>query len=305
MKESVFRFEELTGYDLTSYLDTYALFVHRYSKDIVGFYTGVTYNVERAFETLNTLTTQSVELRSLIEARRRELTESIQSWDLLEMITDIDTSLQTHNNMQKWVRSSISKAHLSEGVRVDVALKMNQTLENLSIELGAIDKESYWFKIALSNDLREEDYTLAGGNNLSVSGSNKRGVYLNSVLDTNITGKKIYGIDIKKKFEFSEDDFVVLDYDRTLFQTVDTLVRLKKGDTPEYMDEGIQANLLGGNRNTVPFPVLLRQYYYTFSKDDSFKSITIKNIEYVQDSLFLTMECETRIGEAIEQTISL
>jgi len=59
----------------------------------------------------------------------------------------------------------------------------------------------------------------------------------------------------------------------------------------------------GSNRMSVPYPVIFRQFYATFKKDDTLKSLLVKNIEIEQDALKISFEVETRFGEVVPTQI--
>jgi len=174
-----------------------------------------------------------------------------------------------------------------------------QTLENLSKTVGSVDVENDWIKIALRNDLAEEDYTTEGGNVLSIAFRNKLKINIQSIVD-NIDGEKIYGIDINKQITFIDDDLQALSYQDTIKQTVDVLANLRMGHTPEFPLDGVQSKLVvGSNRNSVAYPILFRQLYSTFQKDDTLKSFAVKKIENTEDILEMDFEVETRFGEVV------
>jgi hypothetical protein len=308
-KEILKELQQLIRYDVTDYLKRYVNFIEFKAKNIINLYNGsITTFDKEAFNQLDDLYADSSTIQSLIDIHKEQLSSTTEHWDFLEMFTDIKTSLETLKNCQKWTRSSVDRSRITNGVVTEIVLSNRQNLEQLSRSIGASDKDNYWFRVALDNDLTEEDYTIEGGNILLVSGSNKAGVRLNSVIDTDIRGKKIYGKDFQRKIEFDsvENDLVVLDHEQTLHQTVLILSTLSRKDTPEFEDQGLQKSIFTGiNRNSLPFPILVRQYYEIFSTDDSFKSILIKDIEIKQDSLSLTLECETKIKETISEVISI
>ena len=308
-KDAIEGFARITRFGITDYLNDYADFIEDKSQNITNLYLGVISEVDNeAFETLESLYSTALKIESLVDLHKQELAINTSYWELLEFLADSRISLLSFLNAKKWARSGVNKGILGEGVTTEVGLKRFQTLEDVSKLIGSNNKDNYWVKIALDNDLREEDYGEGTNLKLSLKGVNKGALDIRSVLDTDIVGKKIYGKDIQRKLEFNddEDDFKILSFDDTLLQTVFILATLKKGDTPEFSEEGVQSSLVAGtNRNSISYGILVRQYYETFNQDDSFKSILVKDIQLSQDSLSLTIECETRINETIDQVINL
>jgi hypothetical protein len=306
-KDAIEIFEKTTRYPLTEYLNEYSDFIEDKSQNITNLYLGVLSEVDNeAFETLDMLFKKALKIESLIDVHKKEMTSNISYWELFEFLTDIKTSLLSFTKAKKWARSSVNKGVLSDGVTTELGLKRFQTLEDISRLTGANNQDDYWIKVALENDLSEEDYGEGTNVKLNIKGANRGALNIRSVIDSDIVGEKIYGKDIQRKLQFENDDLKVLSYKDTLFQTVSVLSTLKKGDTPEFIEEGIQSSIVSGsNRNAISYGILVRQYYETFGQDDSFKSILIKDIKLSQDSLSLTIECETRIGETIDQAINL
>jgi len=295
----VTQFNNITRYRLDRYLNDFAEFINQQRRDIVEYYSG---EVQRpntsSFDKLKHLLTESRRINSLIEVHKDRM-NSAAFWELIELLTEVQEALNTVDNASKWLRSAITRNNFNPNVEVETVMKQFQTLEQISNVLGSNNGDDDWYKVALRNDLREEDYTVEGGNVISSSYRNKLTINLRSVVD-NISGEKVYGIDLDRKLTFENDDLRALSYRDTIFQTVEVLAGLRSGQTPEFPTDGIQVNLVSGsNRNAIPFPVLFRQFTETFQKDDTLKALKIKNIENDQDLLKIDFEVETRFGEVV------
>lgn len=296
-------FVKITKYPIKAYLQEYAEFVEAHEKNIYRYYSGKSATPNRtSFDKMNALIEKSATLENIIE-NKRDSFKSGAFWNLIETLSDIAISLETVSNASKWLRSAIAKNDFSPGVELEHTLRQLQTLEQVASDLeSSADRDSDWIRIALRNDLTEEGYTTQGGNNLVIRGRNNATIRLRSVVD-NISGKKVYGIDLHKKLQFVDDDLLPLSYDDTIRQTVEILANLRRGTTPEFPSDGYSVN--GGNRKNMAFPILIRQMTATFSRDDTLRSFAIKNIEVRQDALFLTFEVGTRLGELIQTDVEL
>lgn len=302
------KFEKVTKYDLRSYLRKYTTFVGQHYPNIIAFYSGKISRLDnKPFDILNQLILESNGLDDLIEANQNLLHTTAAYWELLETLTDVKTSLQTALNARKWLRSSVVKGVNGVGTRSQTSLRFYQTLESLAKEVGASDKENTWLTVALENDLREEDYVPEGGASVSTTGFGATGVSLNSVIEEDLSGEKVYGKDLHRKIQFNGvDDFVVLSYYETLLQNTLILATLQKGQTPEFDEDGIQTSLVvGTNRASIAYPIILRQYRDTFSRDDLYRTIKVTNIKNELDALTITLELTTVFGEPVQQTIVL
>jgi len=295
----VTKVSEIIRYDLATYLNLYVSFIENDRTNIFDYYSG---NVKKAnqksFARLTSLLKESDKVDNLIDIHKHRMATA-EFWELIELLTSMTESLLTIDNSSKWLRSVITKNNFSPEVEVELVLNQLQTLENLSKTVGSVDVENDWIKIALRNDLAEEDYTTEGGNVLSIAFRNKLKINIQSIVD-NIDGEKIYGIDINKQITFIDDDLQALSYQDTIKQTVDVLANLRMGHTPEFPLDGVQSKLVvGSNRNSVAYPILFRQLYSTFQKDDTLKSFAVKKIENTEDILEMDFEVETRFGEVV------
>lgn len=303
MKEVVDNFSDITGYDLTGFMNSYADFMEEESQSIIDFYSGIT-DILPASSVKNNkdLIDETKKIESLFKSYQDSFNTS-DYVDLIDMIGDIQVSLLTIKNAAKWTRSSVTDNRYTSDVEVDTTLKQNQTLEQLSREIGYLDQDNDWVDIAVRNDTREEDYTSTSGLQLKVSLKNNLKINIQSVVDV-IFGESVYGKDLQRKLEFEDDDLKVLGYKETIRQAFEIALNLRRGDNPEFPNDGLQSSLvIGQNLNSVLYPSLLRQLYDVFAKDDTFKGLQIVDIKHgntgLKDTVELAVQAETRIGELI------
>lgn len=294
------RFEKITRYNLATLLLDFSDFMDSDRSQVIDYYSGLRRDANRnSFRELERLQGEFETINNLIENNRDRFQTTL-FWELLESISDMKITLESIENSSKWERSAISKNDFTPGIEVQHTLNMLETLETVSrVIQGSSNPQNEWITIALRNDLREEAYTVDGGNNLQIGFRNRASINIRSVIDT-INGESVYGKDLKRKIEISDidGDLVVLTPKETIKQTVEILGTLKQGDSPEFRGEGITASLvIGGNRKSISYPILFRQLFNTFQKDDTLKSMRVVDLKLDQDALSIKIEVETRLGE--------
>lgn len=302
-KYIVSEFTTITRYDLASYLNDYVDFIESQRQDITDYYSGAVDKPNTSsFNALTSLLGRSNELNNQIEIHRDRFNNA-SFWELVNTLSDIQITLETVDNSSKWLRSSITKNNFSPQVEVELTLKQFQTLEQLAKDIGSNDKESDWATIALRNDLPEEGYTPDGGIKLNVQFSNKFAFFLRSVVD-NLSGEKVYGIDVDRTITFTNNDLKALTYKETIYQSVEILSQLRQGDTPEFPQNGIsEAIVVGANRASIAYPVLFRQLYNTFRTNDSLKNLRLNNIGIDGTALRIDFQVQTRLEEVLNQSL--
>lgn len=307
MKEVTDNFTDITGYNLATFLTDYADFMEQESQSIVDFYSGNTDILPASSVKENKrLIDETKKIESLFKSYQDSFNTS-DYVDLIDMIGDIQVSLLTIKNSAKWTRSSVTDNRYSSNIEVDATLKQNQTLEQLSNEVGYLDGDNDWTDIAIRNGTREEDYTSISGLKLKVSLQNNLRINVQSVVDI-IFGESVYGKDLQKKLEFEDDDLKVLGYKETIRQAFEIALNLRRGDNPEFPNDGLQSSLIiGQNLNSILYPSLLRQLYDTISKDDTFKEIQIVDVKHgnsgLKDTVELAVQSKTRLNEVIDNLI--
>lgn len=223
-------------------------------------------------------------------------------YEIVELLEVIDSRFQTLSNINKWARASVTRTAYSPTVQIDYNIAQNQTLETIARDvLFSQTPQDSWVDIALDNNLAEEDYSSEGGNNLQLQiGRNiNLGIQVESVVDI-LQGKSIYGKDLNRNLTITNEDYEVLGYDKTILQSVDILVKLKRNDNPDYPNLGLQSNIaIGQNRSVLNFPIITRQMTQTFSSDDTLKNFNIESIKLEQDNLMIKYNVMTRLNEVV------
>jgi hypothetical protein len=305
MEEIVAKFFTLTGYNTRVFLLNFSTFIEQYREPILNYYKGTLEEIPSiALEKLDDIYNESIKVHTLFLSHQSSF-DSWDYWDLLDDVEQIITNLETIYNSDKWLRSSITNTKYESSPEVDLLLKQNQTLEGLIESVGSSDKENDWVNLAIRNQKEEEDYTVEGGVILKASFQNNASIVVTTVID-NLQGENILGKDIYQKFTFQDNDVLCLSPRDTINQAFKINLELRRGDNPEFFEDGIQNSLIAGsNLGSVLYPSLFRQLYQVFMGDDTFKVILIKDIQQIKDKISLTVQAQSRLDELITETIVL
>ena len=186
-------YKEKLGIDITVPLTNFVVFTQNHMGNIINYYSGIE-NIpnKKSFDFLNNLLQ---DFENLIQVTRlnRDVFITLEVWDLYESLDLMWTSLLTTSNISKFLRSSIKKGQLQNGLISLVGVNYNQTLEKIQQNINTNDFDNQWTNLAISNDLNEEKYTLDGGNVLRVIFSNNISTsQIQSIIDDGIEGEKLY-----------------------------------------------------------------------------------------------------------------
>ena len=297
-------FKKVTRFDIESYLSDFSQFILSDYQQIVDFYqkgsdleAGVVDRVKSLYQKMREIT----DLFNIFSDRLS--TQTVEIWELLDVFETTKVTLLTVINSDRWMRST-KNIFQNNQISRDFILKQGQSFEHLSMELGHADQQNDWSYIALNNNIREEDYSLEGGNKLKVSFVNNQSFSVDTVIDS-ISGKKLYGLDVDRSMVFENNDLKILDYKETIIQQTEILVGLIKGSVPEFPFDGIDKGLSGSNVNAIQYPTLLRQQSRVFEKDGRYRSISVDTFDVKVDSLIVNFKIVTRLGEVLDEQLVL
>ena len=283
-------FQKITRYDLQEYFLQFEILVQNHFSQIIQFYNGRQKVIpSESLTLLENMLTESKSLDWIIGLNVNRMNRT-DFWDLLEIIEDVKTKLETMDNTPRWARASVVLAKRVTDPLLNVKLGQGQTIENLTLtQLGSVNQHQDWYNIAISNDLREEGYTSGGGNLLKVNAQGGKSFQILSIVDT-MDSESMKGMDIDKKIEWVDNDVKVLAGNDSFLQDVNILFELRKGDNPEFVQHGLTPDLaVGQNLNSIAFPLLVRQIGELMRTDDAIASYSINNLERVQDGVFIDL----------------
>ena len=294
-------FRQITGYNIEGFFRRYQTFVAQNYQDIVDYYNGAD-RVARSFAALDDLNREVQMIEPLI-ALNNERFPTIDAWMIVDAYSDIFVALSTLNNMDKWARSSRT-TQFDAQIRVDRTTSQGRTFETEIRDLGSNDFQNEWARITIENYIREEDYTSAGGTMFSVTLQNNANFALTNIVD-NLQGLNVYGKDINRSFEFKDNDLQTVNFTDALRQTIDTILRTRKGSIPEFPEDGIEDAVIGTNVNTIQYPTIFRNILNIFRKDSRFVDVTLLDLFRQDDAVIMKLEITAILKDSFVTNLSI
>lgn len=298
-------FESITKFPIRTFLQDYTDFVDTFYSQITDFFSGNNTIVPtEAFNRLQSLTQRQHDAINVVILNNSTL-DNYEFWILTEYLEDIGQSLETANNLSRWLRSAVTQDGYKQQVITEEILSQGQQLEAFERDvIGSTQPQDTWVDTALQNQLREEDYDLTGGQLLSVSFKNSLSLSLDSVVDNIDAPQKTYGLDVNQTLTWESDDLEVLSYDDTLQQSISILASLKRGDDPAFPDRGVNAKV-GGNIAGISYPIIFRDMAQVFATDDCFKSFAVTDVSRNQDAVFINYQVQTKAGSFASKNVQV
>lgn len=297
-RNTVDYFSMVTRYNLATYLELYGFFINNNQPQILSYYREQNKIPDSSsFDFLEKMISEAIRIDNLIKINKNSFKKTDQ-WELLIFLEEIRNKLETVQNTSKWIGSSKSKnSWHTTSIQVNHILNQNETLEKISLDINGDleNNQNDWVGIAFENDLLEKDYHVQGGSRIQLSKpiSSSPNFIIKSVIDT-LVNEKMYGLDIAKKFEFSDNDIKVLSYTDTVKQSINVLILLKKGDVPEFPNFGIDSDLSTGNSyGRLFYNSIIRQLEAVFETDDSLRNFSVLKTGYENGDLVIDYSVDT------------
>jgi hypothetical protein len=298
-------FYDITGFNISAFFDRFTGFVSNESQKIIDYYSGVASDMDR--DAYNNYQKLVVDVKFVLDLFYLNMNrfKTTDYWNLIEFCDDISIKLETIGNFSKYARSSVDKESFTSDVVVQLAMKENETVEEMIARLGSNDRDQDWVDVALSNALIQEDYDTRGGKVLNITFKNNSNYFINGIVD-NPEGDRVKGRDVCKKLTFENEDIKVLGYDDTLLQTLDILINLRKNDNPEFPELGVDKTLVTGvSFKSIMLPAFIRQLFDTFATDDLISGVEITNTDFDEDNFNAYLNINIKSGEEQQRTLSL
>lgn len=294
-------FKNITSYDIEKFFNSYTYFVNNYYGNIVNYYKGE--NIDKnSFNYLDLLNAEIQKIDNLWDFYSKSF-DLVDFWEMLDVYENIKIKLSTVNNLGRWLRSSRTD-RFNLNTTLNHVQRQGENIERIAQNFGSIDKENDWTTIAIDNSLNEEGYTSEGGVLLKVRLSNNLNFDIKNIVDF-FTKENLYGKDILKKFTLENGDLVTLVGFNSLIQTFETIMLTEKGSIPEFPQDGLESNLVGSNVNAFNYPSIFRNLMNMFQKDDRFSVLELIDIFRKEDGVSITVQARTKIGEILQQEISI
>lgn len=287
MDVAITKFQEITGYNLTLYLDEFATFVEDEYRNIINYYSGFnTNNAQDSFVLLANLKIKANEIESLIQINQQSFITT-QDVELIEFLDNIKIKLDTFSNAGIYLNSNkINSGVAQSGTEIFRTLEQNETIQGVSsVFLNSADRDNDWYRIALENNLKEEDWEIEGGATIRlIIGTDDESFQMDSIIGGTL-GENLYGRDISQDFKIEGNDLVIVQGVEAFEQSVNIRLTVLRGDVPEFENLGIDNSIMAGSNtaNLLTYPVLVRKLTEIFATDDTIAEFSIGNIETIQD----------------------
>jgi hypothetical protein len=277
------KIESIFGFDVKPFFTDYSSFVSGDLQNIVLFYKGNrNSSIEISQKKLKDLILRSEEIKEKIESSK-SLFDSTDFYTFVDEFEDISLKLLSYLNLKKWVGSTnITNT-------VNYTLAQNESLDIAAQNLGYSDRDEGGLNLALANSVKETDYSLEGGFSFQMNyQSEALAIKIETLVGLSLMNEELLGRDFSRNLTFSDNDIKILSPSETFSQTCFILIKLVRGDNPEFPYSGMDKTL-GVNRvsSATSLPILLRQLNDVVSADDTISKIVLRDVSNESDSLKL------------------
>jgi hypothetical protein len=275
------KIESIFGFDVKPFFTDYSNFVSGDLQNMVSFYKGnKNSSIEISQKKLKDLLLRSEEIKEKIESSKF-LFGSTDFYTFVDEFEDISLKLLSYLNLKKWVGST------NINNTVNYILAQNETLDIAAQKLGYSDRDEGGLNLALANSVKETDYSLEGGFSFQMNyQSEASSIKIETLVGLNLMNEELLGRDFSKGLAFSDNDIKVLPPFETFSQTCSILIKLVRGDNPEFPYSGMDKTLVISKvSSATSFPILLRQLNDVVSADDTISQMILRDVSNESDSL--------------------
>ena|GEM_PF-5069322 len=297
MIDALSAYEALTGYPLTQLLDKTGAFLRDQAPVLRrAFEAGAGSGGVAAPPQLKRLLYLRQELTTTIARLPALDVPQLPGWELLELLEDLVRSLTSLEQLPRYLRLPESTAAPT------YTTSRHQTLEQVAALAGQADPGQAWAQLALANDLGEEDYSPAGGTQLSLGVLRPGGAAAGRILAVlgPQNGLLALGTDLARglTLDAESQDLLCLTPDETADQTLEVLLGgIRRGSLPWAPWLGPRYDLLvGANQNLLGLPTVLRQLADLLATDDTITSFQLTGVRTERDLLYLDLSVRFAAG---------
>lgn len=304
MESIVIEFQKVTKYPLVEFLAQYRNFMLNSYPEIDRYFSGETASIDNAhLIALKNLTTECGNCMSQFKNFANKF-DKCGYWELMEYIGNLEDTIEKINKLPKFRRTSLTKRGYQAVVQVATDVGGFRTMEDVANVVQNLNRDNYnWVDLMLSNDLNEGDWEIDKLTPLNVLINNTVDVVVTTILDQPI-GKRIYGKDINRKVTFVDNDLDIKIWQDNIEQKCDILLSLKRGDVPENMLFGQNAELtIGVTSKSFSYPELVKNLQNTFLQNDLFQYVEITKFQYENGSMFMYCDIKTKYDYKTERKI--
>lgn len=276
------KIESIFGFDVKPFFTDYSNFASGDLQSMVLFYKGNTNSsIEISQKKLKDLILVSEKIKEKVESSK-SLFSSTDFYTFVDEFEDIYLKLLSYSNLKKWIGSTSINNNT-----VNYTLAKNETLDIAAQKLGYSDRDTGGLDLALANSVKETDYSLEGGFSFQMNYQSAAStIKIETLISSNLMNEELLGRDFSKDFTFSDNDIKVLSPSETFSQTCFILMKLVRGDNPEFPYSGMDKTLVVNKvSSATSLPILLRQLNDVVSADDTISQMILKDVSNESDSL--------------------
>lgn len=281
-------FENITKFELLQYFTDYSDFLQNDYSEVYAYYSGNSESIDNAkLTTLSTLLNKSNNLTRIFQEFAGKL-GNVGYWELQQYCQDLKDTLERISKLPKYCRTAKTCRGYKPYVQVSEDIGGMKTIADLADQLGNITEN----ELILNNDLEEGDYEIDKLSSVTALVENQTNVVVSTIMEQPI-GKRIYGKDIQRKIDFSDNDLTIVKYENNVEQKAEILLEINKGDVPEIPNFG-KTVVSGQTYSGYNYGELMSDLQDNFLQDDLFDSVTISDIDYDNGDLYATVKIQTK-----------
>ena len=281
-------FENITKFELLQYFTDYSDFLQNDYSEVYAYYSGNSESIDNAkLTTLSTLLNKSNNLMRIFQEFAGKL-GNVGYWELQQYCQDLKDTLERISKLPKYCRTAKTCRGYKPYVQVNEDIGGMKTIADLADQLGNITEN----ELILNNDLEEGDYEIDKLSSITALVENQTNVVVSTIMEQPI-GKRIYGKDIQRKIDFSDNDLTIVKYENNVEQKAEILLEINKGDVPEIPNFG-KTVVSGQTYNGYNYGELMSDLQDNFLQDDLFDNVTISDIDYNNGDLYATVKIQTK-----------
>ena len=299
MRSEFQKIEKLLGYDIENFFNIYDVFVSNHLPSLKYFYKtdDANYLPFDSFKVLENLLEESKFIYNKINNHKNILNNSVY-FEIINNFEEIYSKLLTWNNLGVWMHSE-KDIYRDMTSRIPYQLSKNETIEQMSSEVGYANRDEGFVDITWENRTKETDWDLHGGNRLyyRYTDTYREMEYDIITLVGTLFGEKVYGLDIDQNFIFEDNDLKTLMYRDTFIQTCNILINLRLNDNPEFPNDGIDKRMLSNRQDTfMSMPILKRNMIDYIGRDDTIRNFVIRDVNFEGDAIFMKVEFYSQLN---------
>lgn len=281
-------FENITKFELLQYFTDYSDFLQNDYSEVYAYYSGNSESIDNAkLTTLSTLLNKSNNLMRIFQEFAGKL-GNVGYWELQQYCQDLKDTLERISKLPKYCRTAKTCRGYKPYVQVNEDIGGMKTIADLADQLGNITEN----ELILNNDLEEGDYEIDKLSSITALVENQTNVVVSTIMEQPI-GKRIYGKDIQRKIDFSDNDLTIVKYENNVEQKAEILLEINKGDVPEIPNFG-KTVVSGQTYSGYNYGELMSDLQDNFLQDDLFDNVTISDIDYDNGDLYAAVKIQTK-----------